>query len=82
MIQVRDLKSQKRPITEIQTRVGIFSPFAWQKISARTEKYSLERLREIHQSILKTDLAIKTGRFEGDLALNILVADLCEGKVA
>jgi hypothetical protein len=31
--------------------------------------------------VCSSDL-IKTGRFEGDLALNILVADLCEGKVA
>jgi DNA polymerase III subunit delta len=80
IIQVKDLKSQKRPVTEIQTKVGIFSPFAWQKVSGRAEKYSFEKLKEIHQSLLKTDLAIKTGRFEGDLALNILVADLCEGK--
>ncbi len=82
IIQVKDLKIQKRPVTEIQVKVGVFNPFAWQKVSGRAEKYTLERLKEIHQSLLKTDLAIKTGRFEGDLALNILVADLCEGIVA
>jgi DNA polymerase-3 subunit delta len=78
LVQVKELKSLKRPSAEIQEKLGIFSPYAWEKISARAERYSPGRLKEIYQSLLETDLAIKTGRFDGDLALNILVADLCE----
>jgi DNA polymerase III subunit delta len=78
LVQVKDLKSLKRPPPEIQEKVGIFNPYAWEKISARAERYSPGRLKEIYQSLLETDLAIKTGRFDGDLALDILVADLCE----
>jgi DNA polymerase-3 subunit delta len=78
LVQIKDLKSQKKPAFEIQSRLGIKSPFAWNKMSARAGKYTLDSLKEIYRSLLETDLAIKTGKFDGDLALNILVADLCE----
>jgi DNA polymerase III subunit delta len=78
MIQVKELKSLKRPLSEIQSKIGIYSSFVWEKITARTDKYSPERLKEIYRSLLETDIALKTGRLDGDLALNLLVADLCE----
>jgi DNA polymerase III subunit delta len=78
MIQVKELKSLKRPLSEIQGKIGIYNSFVWEKIAARTEKYTPQRLKEIYQSLLETDIALKTGRMDGDLALNLLVADLCE----
>jgi DNA polymerase III subunit delta len=78
LIQVKDLKKAKRPAAEIQTRLGIYSSFVWDKLSSRSEKYTLEKLIAIYRSLLETDLAIKTGKFEGDLAVTLLAADLCE----
>jgi DNA polymerase-3 subunit delta len=78
LVQLKDLKSQKRSISEIQSKLGIFSEFIWNKIYSRGEKYTLEQLKGIYQKLLETDLAIKTGRLEGDLALNYLVAVLAE----
>lgn len=78
LIQVRELKKARRPSAEIQTRLGIFSSFVWDKLSARSDKYTMDKLKTIYQSLLQTDLAIKTGKLEADLAVNILVADLCE----
>ena len=80
LVQVKELRGLKRPVSEIQTRLGIFSSFVWEKISGRSDKYTPERLKEIYQNLVDTDLAIKTGKLEGDLALNLLVADLCEKK--
>ena len=77
LIQVKDLKKERKSTAEIQTRLGIFSSFRWDKLAARSEKYTLEKLITIYRSLLETDLAIKTGKLEGDLAINILVADLC-----
>lgn len=76
MVQIKDLKAQRRPASEIQSKLGLY-PSRWAKISGRSDRYSLDRLKEIYQSLLNTDLAVKTGRFDGDLALSILVADLC-----
>jgi DNA polymerase III subunit delta len=77
MIQIKELKGLKRPAQEIQYHLGIFSSFAWERMTARAERYTHDRLKEIYQSLLETDIAIKTGRFEADLAINILAADLC-----
>jgi DNA polymerase-3 subunit delta len=77
LIQIRQLRGLKRPAAEIQTATGIFNPFAWEKTSRRADRYTLERLKGIYLKLLSTDLAVKTGKFDGDLALNILVADLC-----
>lgn len=78
LIQVKELKKARRPTAEIQTRLGIFSSFVWDKLSARSERYTIDKLKIIYQSLLQTDLVIKTGKLEGDLAINILIADLCE----
>jgi DNA polymerase III subunit delta len=78
LVQVKELRGLKRPSAEIQTRTGIFSSFVLEKVTARAERYSMDRLKEMYRSLLATDLALKTGRLDGDLALNILAAELCE----
>jgi DNA polymerase-3 subunit delta len=80
LVLLKDLRNQKKSSSDIQTRTGLFNSFVWDKMSRRADKYTLERLKEIYQSLLQTDLAIKTGRYEGDLAVNILVAELSESK--
>jgi len=80
LVQMKDLKSRKRPISEIQRKLGIYNPYIWEKLSGRAEKYTIEKLKNIYQSLLKTDMAIKTGQLDGDLALNLLIAELCENK--
>jgi DNA polymerase III subunit delta len=76
LIQIKEMKALKRPVAEIQTAVGIFYPYIWDKTSRQAARYSGDSLKKIYLKLLNTDLAIKTGRFEGDLALDILVADL------
>jgi DNA polymerase III subunit delta len=78
LVQMKDLRSQKKPISEIQGRLGIASEFVWNKIYRRADKYTMDRLKEIYQSLLETDISIKTGRLDGDLALNLLAARLCQ----
>ena len=80
LIIYKELKGQKRTLVEIQGKLGITHGFIWDKISHRAARYTLDRLKEIYQKLLETDLEIKTGRFEGDLALNLLIAELCEGS--
>jgi DNA polymerase-3 subunit delta len=77
MVQVKELKGLKKPASEIQYQLGIFNSFVWERLTARSDRYTMTRLREIYQSLLDTDIAIKTGQFEADLAINILAAELC-----
>jgi DNA polymerase-3 subunit delta len=82
IIRARELKNEGMPETEIQHKLGLFSEFALRKTLEQAGRYSLPRLKEVYRQLLETDLSIKTGRYDGELALNLLVAELCQrGKV-
>ncbi len=82
MFRVRDLRRQRKTRTEIQQALGLNSDFVLRKAWEQGERYSLARLKEVYHRLLEADLSIKTGRCEGELALNILVAELCQEKSA
>jgi len=52
------------------------SEFAWHKTIEQAERYPLERIKEVYHKLLEADISIKTGKYEGELALNILIAEL------
>ena len=81
ILRVRELRSQRKSKTEMLNRLGLTSEYALQKTIEQAEKYSLPRLKEMYQHLLETDLSIKTGKYDGDLALEILITELCnKGK--
>ena len=61
---------------EIQARLGIASDFVARKALEQAGKYSPARLREAYHRLLEADLSIKTGKYDGELALHILIAEL------
>ncbi|MDO8568007.1 MAG: DNA polymerase III subunit delta [Dehalococcoidales bacterium] len=81
IVQAKDMASRKKPRAEIQDRLGL-ADFALRRTLEQANRYSLERLRELYHRLLEADLSIKTGKYDGELALNILVAELCSGRVA
>ena len=78
IVRARELKSQGKSKTEIQNKLGITSEFALGKTLEQASRYSLTRLKEVYHHLLDTDLSIKTGKYDAELALNILVAELCQ----
>jgi DNA polymerase-3 subunit delta len=78
VVRAKDLKRQGKPTAEIRTLLNIAQEFLLSKALDQASRYSLERLKEVYHKLLETDLAIKTGKYEGDLALNMLVAELCQ----
>ena len=54
--------------------------FVWQKTLEQTNMYSFDRLKELYHKLLDTDIAIKTGKYNDELALNILIAEMCAKK--
>lgn len=76
--RAKELIGQKKPLTEIQSKLGLPSEYALRKTLEQAGKYPRERLIEIYHRLLEADLSIKTGKYEGDLAFNILVAELCQ----
>ncbi len=73
---VREMRSRGRSRGEIQAKLGLNSDFLIRKAWEQSERYTLARLRELYHRLLETDVSIKTGKMEGEIALDILVAEL------
>ena len=78
IIRAKELVNQRKPKAEIQNRLGLTSEFALRRTLEQGGGYSLPRLKAVYHQLLDTDLSIKTGRLDAELALNILVAELCQ----
>ncbi len=77
LVRTKELVRAAKSEVEIQNRLGLASEFAWRKTAEQAGRYSLGRLKQFYHKLLETDLALKTGRYDQELALSILVADLC-----
>ncbi|MBI2832325.1 MAG: DNA polymerase III subunit delta [Chloroflexi bacterium] len=76
IVQVKELKSQKKSRTEMLAKIGSNSEFVLRKTSEQADRYPWERLKEVYRKLLDTDLAIKTGRYHEELALDMLIAEI------
>ncbi|MBI4188739.1 MAG: DNA polymerase III subunit delta [Chloroflexi bacterium] len=78
IVRAKELSQQKKPEIEIQRKLGLNAEFAFRKTLEQAGRHSLTRLKQVYRQLLETDLAIKTGKYEAELALDILVAELCQ----
>ncbi len=78
MVRVKELRNQGKTRMEIQNKLGLTSEFVLRKTLEQADRYTLGRLKEAYHQLLGTDISIKTGKYDGELALNILVAELCQ----
>jgi DNA polymerase-3 subunit delta len=76
ILLVREMRARGLSRNEIQTKLALNSDFLIHKAWEQSERYSPARLRELYHRLLETDIAVKTGRLEGEVALDILVAEL------
>lgn len=81
IVRAKAMKAERKPDTLIQGKLGIYNEFAFKRTLEQATRYSSERLLQIYQALLDTDIAIKTGRYDNELALNLLVAELCRRPV-
>lgn len=75
LILAKDLKAKRLPQDEIGRRMSI-SGFPLTKTLQLEVRFTAERLRHIHRRLLETDLAIKTGAADEQMALDTLIATL------
>lgn len=80
IVQARELKSQRKAEYEIQNRLGLTSEFALHKVLEQANRYPMKQIIAVYHKLLETDLFIKTGKYDGELALNLLIADLCQRR--
>lgn len=78
--QIKDMRGRKKTRNEIRSKLGLTSDFVLNKAWEQADKYSLVRLKELYHRLLEADLSIKTGKYDGELALNILIAELARSN--
>jgi len=80
IVLAKELRNEGKPKIEIQNRLRLTSEFALDKTLEQADRYPWGRLKEAYHRLLEADLAIKTGKYEGELALSILIAELCQQR--
>jgi len=76
IIQAKELSQSGITSQEIGQRLGIGSEFVLQKVLDQADRYSLSRLKVAYRRLLEADEAVKRGRYNDELALELLVHDL------
>lgn len=78
LVQAKELSQQGLSATEVKARLNLTSDFVLNKALEQGRRYSMGRLEQVYRKLLETDLSIKRGLWKGDLALDLLVAELCD----
>ncbi|MDD5287621.1 MAG: DNA polymerase III subunit delta [Dehalococcoidales bacterium] len=78
IVRVRELKRQGLKEAEMRQRLGVASEYVVRKTLEQANRYSMPRIKQVYQQLLDTDIAVKTGKYTDELALNILLAELCQ----
>lgn len=74
--QVREMRAAGKQRGEMMGKLGLNSDFVLRKAWEQAERYSPARIKEVYHQLLEADISIKTGKVEGELALDILIAEM------
>jgi len=77
LLQARELSREGFSATEIKARLGLASDYTLTKALGQSRRYSMKRLEQVYRKLLEVDLSIKQGLCKGELALDLLIAELC-----
>jgi DNA polymerase-3 subunit delta len=76
----RDLTDRGVSQPDLGRRMGTNSDFVVRKTLGQARRLTLPQIRNRYRRVLESDLAIKRGRLEPALSLQLLVADLATGQ--
>jgi DNA polymerase-3 subunit delta len=79
MVRAKELKKGGQPESAVQSTLGL-ADYPFRKTLKQAERYSMTRLHDFYHRLLETDLSIKTGKYNDELALMLLIAELCSSK--
>ena len=63
---------------KMKERLGLHPRYPLEKTLRQSKAFPLPRLRKAFHCLLDTDIAIKTGKYEDDLALDLMILELCK----
>jgi DNA polymerase III subunit delta len=79
LIRAKDLKASGNTESACQSALGL-ADFPFRKTIDQAARHPMSRLQAFYRRLLDTDLAIKTGKYDDELALIILVTELSSGS--
>ena len=65
---------------ELQDKLGLTLNYAVDKTLSQAKMYGFESIKRAYRKLLEMDLAVKTGKCDGQLALELLVAELSASR--
>lgn len=80
LAQATELAGQELSQAELGRQLGTTSDFALRKTLDQARGYSLAQLVGVYRRLLDADLSIKTGRWGGEMALDLLITNLCSSR--
>lgn len=75
LLNVKSLVEKDAPYWDLAKTLKLH-PFVVKKAFYQIKKFSLPELKKIHQQLFEADLAVKTGKIDGKLALERLVMNI------
>jgi DNA polymerase-3 subunit delta len=75
LVQIKDLGARGKTLDAAREQLKLH-PFVAEKTWKQALNFTMPQLHAIYQKLLDTDVAIKTGRSEPDVALDLLIVEL------
>ncbi len=82
ILAAKDLAQEQKKPEEIGRELNIRHSFIVEKLLRQGQQFHIQELEAIQRRVLEIDQAIKTGRMEGALALELLVVEVCRRPTA
>jgi DNA polymerase-3 subunit delta len=76
MVQAKELRERRLSVRETQEQLGLSPSYPIDRLLKQCASYPMPRLVEVYQKLLETDIAIKTGKWKDELALDLLLAEV------
>jgi len=77
IVLAKEMRGNRVADADMQKRLGLANEYAFRKTLEQAGGHSMERMKRLYHRLLETDLSIKTGKYDSELALTMLVAELC-----
>lgn len=79
LLRLKELAGERLSPWELGGRLGVPGG-AVQRMLQQQGAYSAKRLEDTYRKLLETDISIKTGKWGGEEALELLIVDLCRAQ--
>lgn len=77
LLMIKDMQERGNSNSYQIAKLTKINPYVVTKTLPQTSNFSMPKLRQIYKNLLNFDLAIKTGKIEPKVALNLFLAKFC-----